>query len=181
MDKTETAKLLMLIRSSYPKQADVLTNPEVAEVWYNALKDIDYEVAKLAVTKWLMTEKWMPTIADIRESCASIQSEDVMDWSEAWSIVNRAVRLIGPYREEEAMSRFDDVTRETVQRIRYMTLCEMESSERDIMRAHFRDIYNQIAARHKEQAQLPTRLKEMISQIGVPKNDRLEQGERDEI
>lgn len=181
MDKTQTAKLLMLIRASYPKQADTLTKPEVAEVWHSALSDIEYEVAKLAVTKWLMTEKWMPTIADIRESCVSVQNKEVMDWSEAWSIVNDAVRKIGPYREEEAMSRFDDVTRETVQRIRYLTLCEMESSERDIMRAHFRDIYNQIATRHKEQAQLPTRLKEMISQIGVPKNERLEQGERDEI
>lgn len=164
----------MLIRASYPKQADTLTKPEVAEIWHSALLDIDYEVAKLAVTKWLMTEKWMPAIADIRESCVSVQNKEVIDWSEAWSIVNDAVRKIGPYREEEAMSRFDDVTRETVQRIRYLTLCEMESSERDVMRAHFRDIYNQIANRHRTDAQMPMALKNKINamQIGVPENER---------
>ena len=164
----------MLIRSSYPKQAELLTKPEVAEVWHTALSDFDYDMAKVAITKWIMTESWPPTIADIRQSVTEVISAEVMDWSEAWEIVNKAVRTIGPYEEEKAMSRFDDVTRETVERIRYMNLCEMESDERDIMRAHFRDIYNQIANRHKIDAQMPMALKDKITalQIGVPQNER---------
>lgn len=165
----------MLIRSSYPRQADLLATPETAEIWYRALSDIDYEVAMLAVTKWVMTEKWSPTIADIREAVTAVVSEEVMDWSEAWQIVNKAVRLKGPYQEEEAMASFDEITREAVSRIRYQVLCEMESDERDVMRAHFRDIYNQVANRHKEDSKLPMALKAKINelQIGVPKNDRL--------
>lgn len=175
MDRKQTVTLLTFLQSSYPRQAETLTKPEVAEIWHGALADLDYEVVKIALTKWVMTEKWPPTIADIRESVTSVSTAEIMDWSKAWSIVNRAVRLKGPYQEEEALASFDEVTRETVNRIRWSVLCEMESDERDIMRAHFRDIYTQIVNRHKEQAQMPIALKQKISamQIGVPERERL--------
>lgn len=174
MNKKQTATLLTFLRSAYPNNSDALSTPETAEIWYRALSDIDYDLAQTALTKWVMTEKWLPTIADIRASVVSVSSNEIMDWSEAWEIVNRAVRLIGPYQEEKAMAKFDDVTRETVERIRYMNLCEMESGERDVMRAHFRDIYNQIANRHRTDAQMPMALKNKINamQIGVPENER---------
>ena len=169
MDKKQTATLLTFLRSSFPKQADLLAQPETAEIWHRALADIDYDAAQLAITKWIMTEKWLPTIADIREMVADVTTENVLDWSEAWEIVNKAVRTIGPYQQDEAFSRFDEITAEAVRRIGYMTLCEMEYDERDIMRAQFRDIYNQIANRHKQEAQMPIALKDKIRamQIGT--------------
>ena len=96
MNKKQTATLLTFLRSAYPNNSDALSTPETAEIWYRALSDIDYDVAQTALTKWVMTEKWLPTIADIRASVVPVSSQEIMDWSEAWEIVNRAVRLIGP-------------------------------------------------------------------------------------
>lgn len=178
MDKKQTATLLTYLRSAYPNHAETLATPETAMVWHEALKDIDYAVAQAAILKWVMTEKWPPSIADIRSSAVEITTETVKDWSEAWSDVERAVRLIGPYREAEAMARFDEATLEAVRRMNYQKLCEMESSERDIVRAQFRDIYKQVANRRKEAAQLPTPLQDRIKamQIGVPDRERIERG-----
>lgn len=175
MDKKQTATLLTFLRSSYPNHAEALAKPETAEIWHRALADIDYEVAQLAITKWVMTEKWPPTIADIREASVGVVNKEIKDWSEAWADVNREVRLRGPYREDEAMANLDEITRETVKRIGFQTLCETEYDEKDIMRAHFRDIYGQIADRHKADAQMPIALKERINamQIGIPKNERI--------
>ena len=152
----------------------MLTKPEVAEIWHNALTDIDYEVAKVSLTKWVMTEKWMPTIADIRETVVNVTSPEIKDWSEAWAEVNKAVRLVGPYAEDRAMARLDEITRETVERFGFGNLCAMESDNRETVRAQFRDMYNQIANRHKQDAQMPMALKDRINafQIGVPKNER---------
>lgn len=176
MDKRQTATLLTFLRSSYPNHVEALGQPETAEIWHRALSDIDFEVAQLAISKWVMTEKWPPTIADIRESAVNVSTEEIKDWSKAWEEVNKAVRLIGPYEEERAMQRFDEITAETVKRIGYQNLCMMEISERDIMRAHFRDIYNQIANRQKEYAQLPMALRDKINamQIGIPKRQMIE-------
>ena len=142
------------------------------------MADIDYDVAQLAITKWVMTETWPPSIADIRSAAVGVTSVEAPDWSEAWENVNRAIRLIGPYREDEAMARFDSTTREAVRRMNYQSLCEMESAERDIVRAQFRDIYNQIATRRKADAQVPVGLREAIRamQIGVPERERIAGG-----
>lgn len=175
MDRKQTATLLMYLRSSYPNNSEALERPETAETWYTALTDIDFEMAKVAVMRWVMTEKWLPSIADIREGVAQI-TEPTMDWSEAWSQAMDAVKNYGPYAQKEAMDSLDDVTKEAVKRIGFMEFCLLEHDDVEVMRAHFRDVYNQINARKREKAQLPAALQNKINemQIGVPKQERLE-------
>lgn len=175
MNKKETATILTFLRFSYPNHAEDLAQPETAEVWFRALADLDFDVVEVAATKWILTEKWPPSIADIRAAAINVTTGETVDWSEAWEMVNKAVRTIGPYREDEAMDRFDSITRETVRRMNYQTLCEMETSERDIVRAQFRDIYNQVAARSREESQIPAGLRDAIKamQIGVPQRERI--------
>ena len=153
MDKKQTATVLKVLTASYPNRAAGLDDPEVAKVWHAALQDLDYQAVQVAVRKWTMTEKWPPAIADIREMATADPNQ--LDWAEAWEQVNHVVRCIGPYNQEEALGRLDEVTRATVQRIGYQTLCRMESKEHSTMRAQFRDIYNQITERKRLDAQLP--------------------------
>lgn len=164
MDRKQTATVLKVLTASYPNRAAGLDDPEVAKVWHAALQDLDYEAVQIAVRKWTMTEQWPPTIADIRSGATVTQESD---WSEAWEKVNHVVRCIGPYNQDEALGRLDEVTRQAVERIGYQTLCGMESREHSTMRAQFRDIYNQIAERKRMDAQLPPALKAINGQTVI--------------
>lgn len=51
------------------------------------MQDIPYDIAKLVLNKWVATNKWSPTIADIREQAAEITNGKQADWSEGWEKV----------------------------------------------------------------------------------------------
>ena len=57
------------------------------EVWYALLKDLDVNALKLAVAKYMQTEKFPPFPADIRKM---LQAE-YMSPDEAWGIVSDAL------------------------------------------------------------------------------------------
>lgn len=66
MDKVQFAKFAMALKTYYPMQ-DIIPNQEATELWYDVLNDLDYEIAQQALKKWVMVQKWAPTIADIRQ------------------------------------------------------------------------------------------------------------------
>ena len=108
---------MAIIKSAYPR--DNLFNIEsVKDVWYRLLKDIDGRIIKLAATKWVSTQKWPPSIAEIRLACVDIQegTEDG-DWSKKWEQVLNLIGKYGYYRPEEAYSEMDELTKEVVKRI----------------------------------------------------------------
>ena len=76
MDKQEFATLAMAIRTYYPKE-NILPNKEAMQLWFRELHDIPYNVAEAALRKWVSTNKWSPSIAEIREMAANIQNGDI--------------------------------------------------------------------------------------------------------
>lgn len=162
MTKKEFALLASAIKTFYPRE-QLLPNTQAMELWFNMLGDIPYKVAEAALQKWVATNKFSPTIADIREIASSIQHGDVPDWGDAWQNVREAVQRYGWYRQEEAMASLDDLTRECVKRIGFERLCHSE--EPALERANFRMVYETMAQRRKTQEQLPTGLATLIGQI----------------
>ena len=75
----------------------------------------------------------------------------------------KAIRMYGYYRPEQAMDSLDDLTRETVRRLGFQTLCLSENQEAD--RANFRRIYEELASRNRVQSMIPAAVKEVISKI----------------
>lgn len=152
MDKKEFSLLAMALRTYYPKE-NLLPNNEAMELWYRQLQDIPYKVAEIALNKWVATNKWSPTIADIRECSAEITQGELPDWGQGWEQVLRAIRQFGMYRAGEAMASFDELTRQTVERLGFRDICLSENIAQE--RANFRMIYEQLAERKKKQAQIP--------------------------
>lgn len=162
LNKKEFSIFVAALKTFYPRE-QLLPNQQAMGLWFQMLGDIPYQVAEAALQKWVATNKFSPTIAEIRELASSIQHGDVPDWGDAWQNVREAVQRYGWYRQEEAMASLDEITRECVRRIGFERLCHSE--EPALERANFRMVYETMAQRRKTQEQLPTGLATLIGQI----------------
>jgi hypothetical protein len=165
MNKQEFATFSMALKTYYPRE-QLLPNQQAMELWFNQLKDIDYNVAKIVLNKWVANNKWSPSIAEIREQAVELLNGKEKDWGEAWEDVIRNIRYFGYYRASEGMAAItDDLTRETVKRLGYTNLCLSDNSTVD--RANFRMIYESLAQRKKMDKQLPKDLLKLIGEIQI--------------
>ena len=162
MNKKEFAIFASALRTYYPKE-NILPNEQALQLWFNQLNDIPYDVAEVTLNKWVATNKWSPSIADIREQATDITQGGAKDWGDAWQEVLRAIRLYGSYEELKALESLDETTRKVVKRLGFRNLCFSEDIQVD--RANFRMIYEQQLQRDRQDAQLPPRLKAIISNI----------------
>ena len=162
MNKTEFGIFASALRTYYPREA-LLPNKEAMELWYRELQDIPYPVAEASLRKWVSTNKWSPSIAEIREMTAEIKHGEKLDWGEAWERTMLAIRKYGSYRPKEAMDSLDPLTRKVVERMGFRELCMSENTMQD--RANFRMIFETLAEREKKQRQIALPLQEVIAQL----------------
>ena len=81
MNKQEFSLFTMALKTYYPRE-NLLPNTQAMELWYQQLQDIPYRTAEAALNQWVATNKWSPSIADIRETAAGVASGEVLDWGE---------------------------------------------------------------------------------------------------
>lgn len=172
MNREEFKTFAKAMKTFYPRE-QLLPSLESMEMWYRELADIPYPVAEAALRKYVATNKFSPTIADIREMAATVENGDKPLWSDGWDQVLRAVRKYGSYRPVEAMESMDEITREAVRRLGYKELCMSENIMAE--RAQFRMIFEQIVDRRQTNSQISVNLAQLIAGI---QNNRLEEGEK---
>lgn len=170
MDKKEFGLFASALKTYYPKE-NLLPNQQAMELWYRQLQDIPYQVAELALNKWVSTNKWSPSIAEIREQAATIRCGDKPLWSDGWDATLRAIKRFGSYGQAEAMASLDDITRQTVKRLGYLELCRSENIMAD--RANFRMIFEQIAERENVARQMPVSLTNLIESVRKEEKQKL--------
>lgn len=170
MDKQEFAKFAMALKTYYPKEG-LLPNPQAMELWFRQLEDIPYQLAEIALNKWVATSKWSPSIAEIRESALSVSYGDAPLWSDGWEKVLSAIRIYGSYNEAQALASMDEITAETVRRMGFKEICHSENIVAD--RANFRLIFEQVAERKKKNDQLPDALTKMIASVRQEEKKKL--------
>ena len=164
------------LQTYYPR-FNLLPNKQAMSLWFDALKDLPAEVLTAALKKWTVTEKWPPTIAELREKCDEIVNGDRPDWGSAWGEVQRAIRRWGYMQIEEAMNSMSPVTREAVRRIGWQNICESENPE--AIRAQFRQIYELCDRHESTERGLPPELKVMIQSLRIGQGPRPElEGEK---
>ena len=162
MTKQEFAILADAIRTFYPKE-NILPNKEAMALWYRELHDLPFPVAEAALRKWVSTNKWSPSIAELRETAANVQNGDIPDWGEGWEQVCKAIRKYGYYEPRKAMEMLDPLTRKCVERLGFVNLCMSENPTAD--RANFRQCYEILAKREQTRQQMALPLLETIDRI----------------
>ena len=174
MDKKEFGKFALTLKTFYPREG-LLSNDTAVELWYRMLNDIPYELGINFLQKWVATEKWPPTVADIRQGVTSLATGGSKNWAEAWAEVRKAIGRYGVHRESEAMQSLSPLARQTVSWLGWKSICCAPEDDASY-RANFRDVYNTVAQRQMETAQLPERLRaelagSQIKAIGGPLDD----------
>lgn len=66
MTREEFKTLVKGMKAVYA-QPTFIPDQDAFNVWFELLKDIPYQQANVAIQKYMLTEKFPPTIADIRE------------------------------------------------------------------------------------------------------------------
>lgn len=139
-----------------------LPDADSVKIWYRLLGDMPYELANIATQRHMATNKFPPTVAEIRQ--AAVQTVDTpQNWADGWEQFRRAVSKFGYYQQEVALASMDETTRKVVKRLGWKQLCESENLMQD--RANFRMVYEQEAQRKNETAALPIRLQEQIASL----------------
>ncbi len=171
MVKSEVSKILTIIASVYPKfyiPEDEEKATYKVDIWYSFLKDLDYNVAQLAVQKLVMTNKFPPSIAEIREIAAKIASGESASAGEAWGEVESAIHRYGSCRYdatrlEEAMNSLSETTRRVVKWMNWTEICDSENL--GVVRGQFMKIYDTESKRVEERKSLPPQLIKQIQMI----------------
>lgn len=173
MNKKEFGLFAMALKTYYPKE-NLLPNEQAMSLWFKQLQDIPYNVAEATLNKWVSTNKWSPSIADIREMSVSVTQGEKPLWSDGWEQACRMIRKYGSYNAGEALAEMDEITRQTVKRLGYMELCRSENIVAD--RANFRIVFEQLADRQQKESQLSVGLHQLIA--GIQERKGIEDGER---
>ena len=98
MTKQEFATLVVAMQAMYGE--DFIGTEQELDVWYALLHDLDYQILSKALQQYMLTNKFKPTVAEMREIYAELVSPVISDWSEGWEKVNRAIGHYGMYQEE---------------------------------------------------------------------------------
>ena len=162
MDKKQFAAFAMALKTYYPRE-QLLPNQQAMELWFRELNDIPFDVAEMALRKWVATNKWSPSIADIREMTAGIVNGDPLTWGESWEKVMTAIRKYGSYNKGAALNSLDPITRKCVESIGYTELCMSENIMAD--RAHYQRIFEIMSKREQVRQRVAIPLLDAISQV----------------
>jgi len=140
------------LKSAWPS-ANIMPDKFSINLWYKMLKDIPYAVCSAAVMELMGTEKFAPSIAQIREKSLSYLEEQDKEAGEAWEFVRKMIRKYGYPGELEALAEMDELTREAVRSIGFLDICKSENIA--VERAHFLRIYDTLRTRRKVDRSLP--------------------------
>lgn len=147
---------VMALRTAYTSER-FLPDSTSAQLWHKMLCDLDYAVLDNAIMQYIATEKFPPTIADIRKLASGVTSEEPLSWGDAWEQVIRAIRKHGYMNELEALNSMDPLTRKCVKRLGWQNICMSENISAD--RANFRMIYEADYEKELKTAQIPIGLR----------------------
>lgn len=138
MTPAQTAKLVAVLMAAYP---NAKISDEASTVYERMLADLDYATANAAVERLLATSKWIPTVAEIRETALTLGSGETRPGGDAWGDVLAAVGRYGCYRSPA----FEDpLVAKCVDALGWREICLSENQVAD--RARFIQLYDQLAA-----------------------------------
>lgn len=162
MTKDEFVVLVKGLRSAYQRE-NFLGAAEDVGIWYEMLKDLPYEIAHKSVISHISTNKFPPTIAEIRQGAARMVSPEIPTALDAWSLVYKAI-CNSSYHAEEEFAKLPPMCQKVIgnpANLREMATMDT-NAVKSVEQSHFIKTYNTIAEREKETAALPENIRVLI-------------------
>lgn len=168
MTREEFAVLVKAMKAVYSSE-NFIADKDAFNVWYGLLQDLPYEQANLAIQKYMTSERFPPTIADIRTKATEIiaPAEESMSELQAWALVQRALRNSG-YNSEEEFAKLPEACQRAVGTAANLKEWALMDSDQvaTIEQSHFIRNYRTSVQRMKEEARLPENVRMLIADMG---------------
>lgn len=156
----EFGKLADAIKTYFPRD-NMLPTDTAMELWYDMLKDMDYQSAYIGLKNHVATSKFAPTIADIRNGAVISQPQELNEM-EAWSIVSKAIRNSG-YNSVEEFAKLPPLVQKAVglpSQLRTWALDENYNEE--VVSSNFIKCYQNELSRQRELQKMPKNVRNLI-------------------
>jgi len=147
MTVTQACEIANMILASYPQQRQKMTDVDIRamyKVYAATLEDMDADAVQLGVLRLVKTEKWMPTVSEVRRAAMLVSNGRKREGGEAWKDVLKAIGRYGCTRTPGVDFAFEDpVVARAVDALGWRELCMSEDQIPD--RARFIDLYANLA------------------------------------
>lgn len=154
------------LKVAYPKE-NFLGDDYAFTLWYTALQDIPYPTLNRACQRYMMTEKFPPTIADIRQLAYDMSAQPEELSSAAWNQLLRALRMSYAPNSEEVWNQLPKITREIVggyATFRAWGNTELSSLE-SVQRPMFIKRFEQIQFSHRTEEAIPEEIRKPLASL----------------
>ncbi len=147
MNKQDILKAVAPLQLAYNASLD----DNRLRLYVEMLSDIPPQILEAAVKKLIMTNKFLPSIAEIREVAygikGTISGTAAPDESEAWGEVVKAIQSVGYYGKPKFSH---EAITAAVNNIGWQDICTTPSEGTNTLRSQFRRAYQLAAERQKD-------------------------------
>ena len=182
MTRSDAAKLMGIIVLAYPNYDKFKDENQVkatVDLWATMFSEDDAGIVGLAVKKHIATNKWPPSVAELRELMLEMTAPDLIAPDQAWLAVSDFIKLHGEYLHVEERDCLPPLIARAVESIGYHNLYEMNcgsyrGSKPGMARTAFMSLYEQLYERERNRAMTPGYVTRQIDSAA----GRLSTGER---
>lgn len=166
MEREQFKTLVKGMKSVY-SDPKFIADKDAFNVWYSLLQDLDYDIASQAVQKYMMSNRFPPTIADIREGATDFTIPQGINEMEAWSLVSKAIRNSG-YNSAEEFAKLPPIVQKAVglpSQLRTWALDENYNEQ--VAMSSFQRAYKVELKGHEELQKMPKNVRNLIENANV--------------
>lgn len=162
MTREEFSIIVKGLKAVYTQQT-FIPDKDAFNVWYELLKDIDYANCNMAVQRYIISERFPPTIADIRDYVfKNDKSNNGLNESYAWSLVRKAISD-SSYHSEERFNELPETIQKAVGSANQLRIWATDGDFNDgVVQSNFLRSYRQVIETNQKMEILPQNLRNMI-------------------
>lgn len=139
-----------------------IPDQDAFNVWYELLKDIDYQTATKAVQSYMTTENKLPTIADIRSKAMQFSQSEQPNELEAWALVSKALSN-GYYGANEEYEKLPPLVQKAVGNpANIREWAQLDFKALSVIQSNFERTYRAVAKREDEVSRMPSQIRQLI-------------------
>jgi hypothetical protein len=134
----------------------------LATIYYAKLQDLTPGAFESAVNHWLATssDRWIPSIGELRELALHYQHGRRMHWQEAWGRILEAAEVFSQQHKPFAERARAMVGKELMVFVKnilggFLNIREADAKTLSVMQSNFRDAYTRTEQERIEQLKLP--------------------------
>ena len=162
MTREEFSIIVKGLKAVYTQQT-FIPDKDAFNVWYELLKDIDYANCNMAVQRYIISERFPPTIADIRAYVfKNDKSNNGLIESYAWSLVRKAISD-SSYHSEERFNELPETIQKAVGSANQLRIWATAGDFNDgVVQSNFLRSYRHVIETNQKMDILPQNLRNMI-------------------